>query len=168
MANVKVLIEGYAKEIENGWLASSSVTLIKSDNKNIIVDPGCNRKLLLESLEKENLKISDIDFVINENDLDNLVGISQLYEDKYPNQECDQYESHHGIYNFGNETFIINLLVFDDDVTLETNTINYLDKTFKIQKIDTILKWKKKYNRSKDIKDLNKIADRYLEGILAQ
>ena len=64
MNEIKILIEGYAKEIDNGWLASSSVTLIKSDGKNIIVDPGCNRKMLLESLEKENLKISDIDFVI--------------------------------------------------------------------------------------------------------
>jgi len=29
MAKVKVLIEGYAKEIEDGWLASSTTTLIK-------------------------------------------------------------------------------------------------------------------------------------------
>ena len=49
MNQVKILIQGYAKEIENGWKASSTVTLIKSGDKNIIVDPGCNRKRLLEN-----------------------------------------------------------------------------------------------------------------------
>ncbi len=47
MAEVKVLIEGYAKKIERGWLASSTCCLIKSENKKIITDPGCNRKNLL-------------------------------------------------------------------------------------------------------------------------
>jgi glyoxylase-like metal-dependent hydrolase (beta-lactamase superfamily II) len=63
MAEVKVLIEGYAKQVKNGWLASSTVTLVKSNGKNIIVDPGCNRKKLVTSIKKEGLKISDIDYV---------------------------------------------------------------------------------------------------------
>ena len=64
MNKVKVLIQGYAKEIENGWLASSTVTLVQADDKNIIVDPGCNRKKLIEALLNNNLKPSDIDFVL--------------------------------------------------------------------------------------------------------
>lgn len=64
MNKVKVLIEGYAKEIQNGWLASSTVTLVKSSGKNIIVDTGCNRKKLLEALAENDLKTSDIDFVL--------------------------------------------------------------------------------------------------------
>ncbi len=64
MNKVKVLIEGYAKQIENGWIASSTVTLVQADGKNIIVDPGCNRQKLLEELEKSNLKTTDIDFVV--------------------------------------------------------------------------------------------------------
>lgn len=64
MNEVKVLIEGYAKQIENGWIASSTVTLIQADGKNIIVDPGCNRQKLLQELEKSNLKTTDIDFVV--------------------------------------------------------------------------------------------------------
>lgn len=64
MNKIKVLIEGYAKETENGWLASSTVTFIQSNGKNIIVDPGCNRKKLLEELSKNNLKLADIDFVL--------------------------------------------------------------------------------------------------------
>jgi len=61
---IKVLIEGYAKEIENGWLASSTTTLVQSNDKNIIVDPGCNRKKLLEELTKSGLRPADIDFVL--------------------------------------------------------------------------------------------------------
>jgi glyoxylase-like metal-dependent hydrolase (beta-lactamase superfamily II) len=64
MNKVKVLTQGYAKEIDNGWLASSTVTLIQSNAKNIIVDPGCNRKKLLEKLDKNDLKPFDIDFVL--------------------------------------------------------------------------------------------------------
>lgn len=64
LAQVKVLVEGYAKQIKNGWIASSTATLIKSNGKNIIVDPGCNRVKLLDSLKKENLKTQDIDFVL--------------------------------------------------------------------------------------------------------
>lgn len=64
MDKVKVLIEGYAREIEKGWLASSTVTLVESNDKKIIVDPGCNRPKLLEELEKIGLAPSDIDFVL--------------------------------------------------------------------------------------------------------
>lgn len=64
MNKVKVLIQGYAKEIENGWLASSTTTFVQSNGKNIVVDPGCNRKRLLEELAKNNLKPADINFVL--------------------------------------------------------------------------------------------------------
>ncbi len=78
MAKVKILIEGYAKEIEGGWLANSTVTFVQSKGKNIIIDPGCNRKKLLEALEKNKLKTSDIDFVLlthNHTDHTLLAGI---------------------------------------------------------------------------------------------
>lgn len=63
MAKVRVLIEGYARQIKNGWIASSTVTLIQIDSKNILVDPGCNRQRLLAELSKNNLRTQDIDFV---------------------------------------------------------------------------------------------------------
>ena len=64
MNQIKILIEGYASEMESGWVASSSVTLVKAGEKNIIVDTGCNRQKLLEALEKNGLKTADIDFVL--------------------------------------------------------------------------------------------------------
>lgn len=63
MAKIKVLVKGYAREMKKGWLASSTAVLIKSNGKNIIADPGCNREKLLKALKAENLKPKDIDFV---------------------------------------------------------------------------------------------------------
>ena len=64
MAEVKILIEGYAREENNSEFASSTVVLIKEGNFNIIVDTGMNRKLLLDALRKENLSTGDIDYVV--------------------------------------------------------------------------------------------------------
>lgn len=61
---IKILIKGYVKEEDNAEFASSTTTLIREGNLNIIVDPGMDRKLLLASLKKENLSPSKIDYVI--------------------------------------------------------------------------------------------------------
>ena len=78
MTEVKILVDGYAKEIENGWLASSTTTLVKIDGKNIVVDPGCNRTMLIEALKENDLELDDINYVlITHNHLDHslLAGI---------------------------------------------------------------------------------------------
>ncbi|MDD4191832.1 MAG: MBL fold metallo-hydrolase [Mangrovibacterium sp.] len=62
-ATVRVLIEGYARQVENGWVASSTTCLVISSGMKIITDPGCNRQKLLDALSKENLSADDIDFV---------------------------------------------------------------------------------------------------------
>lgn len=64
MTKIKILINGYAKEIGGVEYASSSVTLIREHNLNILVDTGMNRKLLLNSLKKEGLTPKDINFVV--------------------------------------------------------------------------------------------------------
>jgi len=64
MAEVKVLIKGYVRKEGDTEIASSTTTLIRENNLNIIVDPGMNKPLLLESLEKEGLSIKDINYVV--------------------------------------------------------------------------------------------------------
>ncbi|MFA6253747.1 MAG: MBL fold metallo-hydrolase [Candidatus Paceibacterota bacterium] len=64
MPNIKVLIEGYAKEINGEEYASSSVTLIRDNNLNILVDTGMNRQLLIDTLKKEGLAPTDINYVV--------------------------------------------------------------------------------------------------------
>jgi len=63
MAEIKILVEGYAKKLKKGWVASSTTCLITSENKKIITDPGCNRRKLLKALNKEGLTTDDIDYV---------------------------------------------------------------------------------------------------------
>lgn len=63
MAEVKVLLEGYAKKLENGWVANSTVCLIMTNDKKIISDPGCHREKLLEALKNEGLSTNGIDYV---------------------------------------------------------------------------------------------------------
>src|SRR5579885_2705085 len=64
MTKLTVLIEGYAKEDEAGELASCSTTLLRENGVNVIVDPGMDRTLLLESLKKEGLAPADIHYVV--------------------------------------------------------------------------------------------------------
>ncbi len=64
MAKIKVLIKGYTKEVNEKEFASSTATLIQDKGVNVLVDPGMDRKILLESLAKEGLKTEDINFVI--------------------------------------------------------------------------------------------------------
>ncbi|OGD61745.1 hypothetical protein A2160_04715, partial [Candidatus Beckwithbacteria bacterium RBG_13_42_9] len=63
MAKLKVLIEGYAREMPTGYVASSTVILIEDSGQKIIVDPGINKKLLLEKLAEEKLSPNDINMV---------------------------------------------------------------------------------------------------------
>jgi len=63
MSKVKVLIEGYAKQLKNGWVASSTTCLVTTGNKKIITDPGCNREKLLKALKKEDLTVDEISYV---------------------------------------------------------------------------------------------------------
>jgi len=64
MAEIKVLVEGYAKQ-ENGIEhASSTTTLIKDNGILILVDPGMNRKLLLNKLQKEGIKPQEINYIV--------------------------------------------------------------------------------------------------------
>jgi len=80
MAEVKILIEGYAKKITDGWIASSTVSLIKSNGKNIIVDPGCNRIKLLNELKKENLETRDINYVLLTHDHTDHILLAGIFE----------------------------------------------------------------------------------------
>ncbi|MFB6075604.1 MAG: MBL fold metallo-hydrolase [Candidatus Aenigmatarchaeota archaeon] len=64
MINVNILVQGYAKELDDRELATSTTTLIIKDDVNILVDPGMNRDRLLESLQEKDLSTGDIDYII--------------------------------------------------------------------------------------------------------
>ncbi|MFA5349687.1 MAG: MBL fold metallo-hydrolase [Candidatus Paceibacterota bacterium] len=64
MSKLKVLINGYVKEKNGIDFASSTVTLIQEGSLNVIIDPGMDRKLLLQALQREKLSPDQIKYVI--------------------------------------------------------------------------------------------------------
>jgi glyoxylase-like metal-dependent hydrolase (beta-lactamase superfamily II) len=100
MAEIRVLVEGYANRISGGWIASSTVTLVKSRGKMVIVDPGCNRNKLLNALAKEDLRTGDVDYVFlthNHTDHTLLSGIFERARVLDPKDiyEDDKLVAHH-------------------------------------------------------------------------
>ncbi|MEK9153169.1 MAG: MBL fold metallo-hydrolase [Patescibacteria group bacterium] len=76
MAEIKVLVEGYASKKKKGSPASSAAVLIFDGNIKVLVDPGSNAKALLEALRKEKIKPADIDIVfLTHYHLDHLLNI---------------------------------------------------------------------------------------------
>lgn len=89
MNQIDILIEGYAKITSNGWDASSTCTLISSNNKKIIVDPGSNRDLLFEKLKERNLSLEDIDMVfITHHHLDHAMNVGLFPNAKVIDEEA--------------------------------------------------------------------------------
>lgn len=76
MAEVKILIEGYASA-DSGGHSCSTVTLVQDNGFNIIVDPGTlpNQTVLTDKLEEVGLSIDDI----------NVVFITHSHMDHYRN-----------------------------------------------------------------------------------
>lgn len=60
--DVQVLVEGYARLLPGGgWIASSTCALITTPaGARIVVDPGCNRPLLLARLAERRLAPDDV------------------------------------------------------------------------------------------------------------
>lgn len=105
----------------------------------------------------------DIDFVLNECNFKND-GIWNKTK-PYASEENDGYTSYYMLYQPMSQIGIeINLLVFSNDVDLKSEYINsFGQKQIKIQRLEDILYWKEKYNRPKDIQDLDAIALKALE-----
>lgn len=83
MNKLKILIEGYAHSSEDGnYKASPTTSLIHTNDLKILVDPGANKDMLLESLASEGLTPNDIDIVfISHYHPDHFLNI-RLFPDK--------------------------------------------------------------------------------------
>lgn len=141
------------------------VIKLQKDNPNLYL---CGSVALITAGLLENRKVSDIDFVLKYKDLDSIVNLIDMRIDtSYKPDRHDGYDSYHGYYGTNVAGSIaINLLIFKNNAPLKVEFIKYSDNTIKVQKLDDILCWKKKYNRSKDIQDLEKIANKLIEAEL--
>ena len=61
---LKVLVEGYARQENGVEYASSTAILIKQGNLNVLVDPGSNYNYLRAALIKDGLSSLSINFVV--------------------------------------------------------------------------------------------------------
>ena len=64
MTKLKVLVEGYAREFDDHEEVSPSVVLIDNGKSKIIVDPGCDRRAMLDALAAQGLTTGQIDIVL--------------------------------------------------------------------------------------------------------
>ena len=80
MAEVKLLCEGYSKEIDNKIKAEGTIVLVKS-RKNIIIDTGNvgSARKIIEKLSKNNLNPKEIDFVVNTHGDTDHIGNNSLF-----------------------------------------------------------------------------------------
>jgi len=91
MNKVKVLIEGFAQENDGFEKVSPSVVLIETDKFKIIVDPGFNRKNLVEALKKEKIETGEINFVmLTHCHMDHLI-LAGIFENAILLDSGDQY-----------------------------------------------------------------------------
>jgi hypothetical protein len=138
---------------------------IQETNKRLLL---CGSAALIFAGLLPEREIRDIDFVCNKRDIDDLYGLNNLRLDHYPNNINDKYYSYHAYWHFMGMTsrHSINLLAFDDSIALTPESIMYQGEKLLLQKVDDILYWKEKYNRPKDIKDLNDIVTKAVEDII--
>ena len=104
-----------------------------------------------------NRKVSDIDFVTT-----NVTTINKLNlrQDSYDDEETNGgYTSFSGYY----EGSKVNILLFSPGTEIQTEIIKRPIHSIRSQLVSDILYWKEKYNRPKDLSDLDSISLNMLE-----
>ena len=103
-----------------------------------------------------NRSISDIDFVTTDV---TVLGKLNLRQDSYLEEENGGYTSFSGYY-MGSK---INVLLFSLGTEIKTQAITMPTDSIRSQLVSDILYWKEKYNRPKDLSDLDSISLNMLE-----
>ncbi|KAA0003284.1 MAG: MBL fold metallo-hydrolase [Thermoplasmata archaeon] len=63
MPYLKVLVEGYAKKLKNGWEGNSTCVFLQNEGNFVVIDPGMDEKALIMALKNEGIKKERIDYV---------------------------------------------------------------------------------------------------------
>lgn len=64
MDKLFIIVEGYGYAGENNnFFASPTTTLIQSNGKNVLIDPGADKQKLLDGLTSKGINIEDIDMI---------------------------------------------------------------------------------------------------------
>jgi hypothetical protein len=152
------------------WLSEEGLDKIVSlqkENPQMIL---CGSVALIVASILDERKVADVDFTAHRDYFDKLKLGRLDKDDPYKDAEEDGYTSYHKyIYINNNKRLPLNVLIHEDpDAYITIQTVEYRGRTFTIQKVDDILRWKKKYNRDKDIKDLENIAIKAVEELFLE
>ncbi|MFH0890001.1 MAG: MBL fold metallo-hydrolase [Candidatus Aenigmatarchaeota archaeon] len=110
MAEIKVLVKGYARKEGSVTIASPSTVLIIDNGLKIIADPGANKTSLLESLADAKLKPEDIDMIfLTHYHLDHILNL-KLFPEKMVLDNDTIYK--------GDEEFPFSEKIPDTDITV--------------------------------------------------
>lgn len=134
---------------------------IQKKNPHILLC-GSSVLMLKELLDKRSM--SDIDFVCNREYLEDLN--EPWIKDEYfkAKNHKHNYESLSCSYEYNGLSYKINMLVHDDSTKLYAEELEIPNMgKIKHQRLEDIIKWKEKYNRPKDIQDLDKILTKAIE-----
>ena len=136
-------------------------------------NPGfllCGSAALIMCGVLPNRDMSDIDFVAHKADFEKTklsLGYDE-YSSLNHGPKYDSYSCYHG-------SIKINVLIFSDDIQLNTESFSiskpnmfrpFAPLTVRHQALQDIINWKEKYNRPKDIRDLDKITSKALEAAI--
>jgi glyoxylase-like metal-dependent hydrolase (beta-lactamase superfamily II) len=88
-----VLIQGYAQKLPDGrWKATSTTTLVRSNGKNVLIDPGMNPEELKKALKNEHLTLDDIHIIVNSHSHMDHTRNSRLFDKSIIFNPFNQYK----------------------------------------------------------------------------
>lgn len=138
------------------------VIALQKENPNFLL-AGSLALILSDTLP--NRSVHDIDIVVNIKDFKNTDYFRNSSVYNYSDITSNEYDSY-SYWDYRCEINLLNFLVFPDNIKLNKGLLKIEDNKIIIQDIDDILKWKQKYNREKDLKDLDNITAKALEDAL--
>jgi len=159
---IKKLVTGYLKKLNlkrSGKISDDIINRIIAFQQQYPKAVLCGSAALILSGILPYRKMSDIDFILNIKDFNNNLRSTFSY-DPYSNED-DGYKSYSKTIN----GIKFNILVFDDSYTINTKKHTLSQGEIKLENINDILYWKKKYNRPKDQKDLENINKAFEDAI---
>ena len=167
MAEIKILVEGYVKNENDNEYASSTTVLLKENGKIVIVDPGMDRRLLMNALKKQNISTKAVDYVILTHSHSDHSLLSGVFENAKILDDSDIYQwdgkisSHNGkvpgttieiIKTPGHDMFHCSVLV-------QTNEYG------KVAIVGDVFWWKDDQKQETDDKSLVKRDDPYVKNL---
>jgi hypothetical protein len=152
---LNVLKKNWASAMHTAEL-SYHIRQIQINHKDLYL---CGSAALILKGVLPNREIHDLDFVSCNRD---LIKEFALWPDVYTEVgNRDEYVSYSGFTQYSN--IKVNILLYKKNTEFNLDTVQSNYGNIICQNVDDIVEWKKKYNRQKDLIDLDNIAANMLE-----